>query len=873
MADVITRLVVDSQDYDSKIKRAAQGLQHYADACKKAGGTLEFVDKEAMEFAKTIGKMSTASNSAREKMQEYNDAIIGLTATYRQMTEAEKNGAFGKAMAASIDELKAKAAQLKDVIADTTREMSGMSSDTKVFDSVTGGMQTMVAAFQLGQGALQMLGIENENTIEAMAKLQGAMAVTNSLSQLQTQFQKQSATMLGVAALQKKALAAAEALDTTAKTGNIVVTKAATAAQAALNAVAKANPYVLLVSAILAVGTALVAYAKKSKEAKKAEEERQKALEKAKEKEENYNSTIGNETGRLIATYQRLKVEWEALSTSQEKTDWIDKQQREFNNLGISVKNVVDAENVFVRNSDKMIKALDLRARASALEQLSVSEYEEYYRRLSEFGGLVRAGSAASLGDQTALNLYERTRVTHGYAYRPSNYDDFVYNSETGRHEYTAEGAERQNARVLAEAGMSDQTAFAFITQAQELRDECNAILAEIGVQPAGDSGGGGGSTPEIFPEGSIAHAEQQLRGLQEQWRKTASPETRAQLKTQIDELIVSIKEMKGEAENAGDSFEETFEVGSLKYLQGKLAAAKETLSGLSPESEKWASALADVTNWETQVAELMKQIKGETESVSIAVEELPSAFENFKDGVGSVNNMVSALDSLKTIGEDLTAVFNGEMDAWDSLMTVIGAGLGVLEAVITVTEAINTLSTIGIGIKKAKEAADKSSAATAVASAATEVAAEGSVTAASATATGVKAGEAAAGAGKAVSGIPFIGPALAVVAIGAVLAAVLTAVSKAKSAGSYADGGIIPGNSYSGDLQIANVNAGELILNRAQQQNLAGQLQSQGPIKLEAVVRGYDILLAATNYALATGKHAGVGFGGNSPGLPMIGG
>ena len=53
MADVITRMIVDSQDYDNKIKRAAQGLQHYADACKKAGGTLEFVDDEAMELRAT----------------------------------------------------------------------------------------------------------------------------------------------------------------------------------------------------------------------------------------------------------------------------------------------------------------------------------------------------------------------------------------------------------------------------------------------------------------------------------------------------------------------------------------------------------------------------------------------------------------------------------------------------------------------------------------------------------------------------------------------------------------------------------------------------------------------------------------------------
>ena len=43
--------------------------------------------------------------------------------------------------------------------------------------------------------------------------------------------------------------------------------------------------------------------------------------------------------------------------------------------------------------------------------------------------------------------------------------------------------------------------------------------------------------------------------------------------------------------------------------------------------------------------------------------------------------------------------------------------------------------------------------------------------------------------------------------------------------AGSYADGGIIPGTSYSGDRMVANVNSGELILNAAQQDRIAAQL------------------------------------------------
>jgi len=46
-------------------------------------------------------------------------------------------------------------------------------------------------------------------------------------------------------------------------------------------------------------------------------------------------------------------------------------------------------------------------------------------------------------------------------------------------------------------------------------------------------------------------------------------------------------------------------------------------------------------------------------------------------------------------------------------------------------------------------------------------------------------------------------------------------------SAGSFAQGGIVPGNSYHGDRLTANVNSGELILNEAQQGRLAQSLMA----------------------------------------------
>lgn len=60
-----------------------------------------------------------------------------------------------------------------------------------------------------------------------------------------------------------------------------------------------------------------------------------------------------------------------------------------------------------------------------------------------------------------------------------------------------------------------------------------------------------------------------------------------------------------------------------------------------------------------------------------------------------------------------------------------------------------------------------------------------------------------------------------------------------ASFAGNFADGGLVPGNSFSGDRLLAGVNSGELILNIAQQKNLAAAIRSNGaPVILQPGLR-----------------------------------
>lgn len=250
MADSILRLKVDSQEYDNKIKRAAEGIKRYADGCRAAGGTLEFLDEGVLEFVKSLGKMDTVMNSTRGQVREMSQALTDLTTTYRSLSDEEKSSPFGQELAKSIEALTERAGQAQDAMSDVQASIKNAASDTRVFDQVSGGIQMMTSSFQTAQGAAKLLGIELGDNVEVLAKLQAAMAVTSGLREVQALLQKQSALMMGINALQMK-----------------------------FNILAKVNPYVLLAGAVTAVAGAFALFTSGADEAAEAQEKLNKEVE------------------------------------------------------------------------------------------------------------------------------------------------------------------------------------------------------------------------------------------------------------------------------------------------------------------------------------------------------------------------------------------------------------------------------------------------------------------------------------------------------------------------------------------------------------------------------------------------------------------
>lgn len=81
--------------------------------------------------------------------------------------------------------------------------------------------------------------------------------------------------------------------------------------------------------------------------------------------------------GDNIVSLKQLQQEWKNLKTTAEKNQWIKDNKSEFDKLGIAVNDVTDAENIFVNNTEAVVNALRLRAKAAAAQKLAEEQYEK----------------------------------------------------------------------------------------------------------------------------------------------------------------------------------------------------------------------------------------------------------------------------------------------------------------------------------------------------------------------------------------------------------------------------------------------------------------------------------------------------------------
>lgn len=152
MGDMIARLKLESGEFDSKVKRATQGLLAMEQECRSIGGTLAILDKEQVDYIKSLGKMDTVSKTVRGQLGELKSAYTELAVQYKRLTDEEKNGDFGKAITSSLQELKTRIKETEGNLKDVTSEINGGGG-------LKGALDELAGKFGLNIGQVGKLGV------------------------------------------------------------------------------------------------------------------------------------------------------------------------------------------------------------------------------------------------------------------------------------------------------------------------------------------------------------------------------------------------------------------------------------------------------------------------------------------------------------------------------------------------------------------------------------------------------------------------------------------------------------------------------------------------------------------------------------------
>lgn len=774
------QLSLNAQGFNKGMKEASESTRQYTNEVTKITKDLPNLKKELAQ-------------STKETM--------GLTLAVSRLTKEQRNSAEGRKMIQMLEESTKKTAELKDMALDTQATLKNMASDTRGLDVMKDAVGVAGNAFSALAGTIGLVTGQEDKLKKAMVAFTTVQSTVNGLTAIQNALQKQSSLMLGITTAQQKLRNASIKLETAAQSQNIVVTKGATAAQWALNAAAEANPYVLLITALVAAGVALVAFANYADEAAKKEQKQKEETEKLKQSVEEFAQAAGNEYGKLRSSYEQLKDEWNDLSSAHEKSEWLKTHKKEVDDLTNSVHDVISADKFFNDETGDVIKSFKLRAQAAAAAALAT----KYYQKSLEAS--LQKNSAANVnGSVISVDTYnklpeavkKKAKANYTMTWEAGNgagqYGTptaassgmggmVAKNKLTG---YTLEGL--TDAEVLR-YGLVNQKFAQEEKEYEKIADTWIEKQAEFDKQVVHKPVAGGTTKPTKSSKSGTN------KGLTAEEKKALEEREKEILKeTEKFQADISINFTQAQIED------------KIKKLQDKLRNTPIKIDGVfNPERDKIKK---EIEKWEAEL----------NPSKSIVD---PKEFEKSIGGVIEYNNQV-----LQKMEDDDKKAKEKKIENLNEIGQGIQTVSGMMSSVAQMTddETVNIMAIIGQAVANV-----------------------------------------ALGFSKALAQNGKLGVWEWIAAAAAGLATMVSVQNTIKSQTSgYAEGGVITGPYSSGDRMIARVNAGEMILNKRQQSNLFNAIDenrlgggnSNNTISLQSVkVRGADLYLTMKNYENTTGK------------------
>lgn len=411
-----------------------RALRDRAQAIKGEIATRKSLLNELREQSNALEDEASRMEQARAAAENTAQAHVSLRQQIRalkeEMADAVANGIDeqSEAYKRMVNEL----GRLQDIQGDIQSQGSILANDEATFAGVLSGLNGVVGGFTAAQGAVALFAGENENLQKIMLKVQSLMSITMGLQQVAQTLNKDSAfslitlnkakewwnNLLAVGRGEQIASTAATAADTTATIASTAATTANAAAEQASNTAktasvgastgAAATQAVQTASAtagtvaniglagafrmvgaaiksipvfgwILAGISALIAlvshFVSKANESKKATEE--------------WYDAISENAYKPIASIMELSDKWNALGNDLEaKKQFIENNKKAFEDLGVSVRDVVDAENVLVANKTAFINAQIEKAKATIYLQQAQEKVKELIKKEQEYNAM-----------------------------------------------------------------------------------------------------------------------------------------------------------------------------------------------------------------------------------------------------------------------------------------------------------------------------------------------------------------------------------------------------------------------------------------------------------------------------------------------------
>lgn len=450
--------------------------RRYIEAAKNIQSEITLREKlinEAQASADQLLQEEKALKKQKETAEKNVSTQISLRTQLRNVREElallEANGQRGTE---AFKKLQQEAGRLTDAIGDATAQARIFSHDNRGLQGMISGLSGVVGAFSAAQGAVALFAGENEDLQKVMLKVQSLMSITIGLQQVANTINKDTAFMLTTVAKAKELLAAATNKLTIALGGSTIAAKAL-----------MATLTLGLSVAITVIIAALSKLQSKQAEAKKAQEE--------------FNKKVSEAAGKPVAAYRALQTEWISLSGSlKEREKWVQDNADNFKELGFSVRDAKEAEELLVSNSSKFVEAMMLRAKAAATSELAIEKYKAVIEAQNKLDATPKA--------------YVSKKGTYTDGYGVKRKGTVLEKSDTWKE------AEEALTKAEAEYNKLINLQVSFTQQEKQ-------ILAQIGNQAG-----------KIIA-GSVEAAEKELARLQELYKKAGSGKERASLKKQIE--------------------------------------------------------------------------------------------------------------------------------------------------------------------------------------------------------------------------------------------------------------------------------------------------------------------------------------------------